>query len=127
MTILPQPKKLKKTSGVVATAGLDIVLTSKCDYRILKAAQKLAAEMYEETGNDPVITKVLGVPSPEGKIVIDCLNKKTEGYKLSARPTVSPSPVILSQAHSTVSKLSARCLRPAVKISNVVRSKINPI
>ena len=86
MTILPQPKKLKKTSGVVATAGLDIVLTSKCDYRILKAAQKLAAEMYEETGNDPVITKVLGVPSPEGKIVIDCLNKKTEGYKLSARP-----------------------------------------
>ncbi len=86
MNILPQPKKLKRTAGVVATAGLDIVLTMNCDYRIFKAAQTLAAELYAETGNDPVITKVLGSPSPEGKIVIDCLNKKSEGYKLSARP-----------------------------------------
>ncbi len=85
MTILPQPKKLKKTGGVVATAGLAIVLTSKCDSRIFKAAQKLAAEIYDETGIDPVITKVLGTPEPEGKIVIDCLGKKGEGYKLSAR------------------------------------------
>ncbi len=85
MTILPQPKKLKKTGGVVATAGLAIVLTSKCDSRIFKAAQKLAAEIYDETGIDPIITKVLGTPAPEGKIVIDCLGKKGEGYKLSAR------------------------------------------
>ncbi|MBQ4317328.1 MAG: beta-N-acetylhexosaminidase, partial [Clostridia bacterium] len=85
MTILPQPKKLKKTGGFVKTAGLDIVLTTKCDSRIFKAAQKLANEIYEETGIDPVITKVLGTPEPNGKIVIDCLNKKGEGYKLSAR------------------------------------------
>ena len=85
MTILPQPKKLKKTGGVVATAGLDIVLTMKCDSRIFKAAQKLAEEIYEETGIDPVITKVIGNPDPAGKIVIDCLGKKGEAYKLSAR------------------------------------------
>ncbi len=85
MTILPQPKKLKKTGGVVKTAGLDIVLTMKCDSRIFKAAQKLANEIYEETGIDPVITKVLGTPDVTGKIVIDCLGKKGEGYKLSAR------------------------------------------
>lgn len=84
MTILPQPKKLKKTGGVISVAGLDIVLTVKCDSRIFKAAQKLAEEIYEETGIDPVITKVLGVSDEKGKIVIDCLNKKTEGYKLSA-------------------------------------------
>mgnify|MGYP003313599520 CR=1 FL=1 len=40
MTIIPQPKKLKKTGGFVSTAGLDIVLTVKCDSRIFKAAQK---------------------------------------------------------------------------------------
>jgi len=85
MTILPQPKKLKKTGGVVKTAGLDIVLTMKCDSRIFKAAQKLANEIYEETGIDPIITKVLGTPDVDGKIVIDCLGKKGEGYKLSAR------------------------------------------
>ena len=85
MTILPQPKKLKKTGGFVKTAGLDIVLTMKCDSRIFKAAQKLANEIYEETGIDPVITKVLGTPDVDGKIVIDCLGKKGEGYKLSAR------------------------------------------
>ncbi len=86
MTILPQPKKLKRTEGVVATARLDIVLTMKCDNRIFKAAQKLADEIFEETGNKPMVTKVLGTPDVAGKIVIDCLNKKSEGYKLSARP-----------------------------------------
>lgn len=86
MTIIPQPKKLKKTGGFVATAGLDIVLTVKCDSRIFKAAQKLANEIYEETGIDPVITKVLGTPDIDGKIVIECLGKKSgEGYKISAR------------------------------------------
>ncbi len=85
MTILPQPKKLKKTGGVVKTANLSIVLTMKCDYRIFKAAQKLADELYEQTGNEVVITKVLGTPDVSGNIVIDCLNKKSEGYKLSAR------------------------------------------
>ncbi|MBO5914799.1 MAG: hypothetical protein J6Q72_05585, partial [Clostridia bacterium] len=75
MTILPQPKKLKKTGGVVATAGLGIVLTMKCDSRIFKAAQKLANEIYEETGIDPAITKVLGTPEIDGNIVIDCIGK----------------------------------------------------
>ena len=83
MTIIPQPKKLKKTGGTLSVANLSIVLTMKCDYRIFKAAQTLASEMYDATGNDPVITKVLGNPCSCGKIVIDCLNKKTEGYKLS--------------------------------------------
>lgn len=86
MTILPQPKKLKKTGGVISVANLSIVLTVKCDDRIFKAAQKLANEIYEETGIDPVITKVLGTPAVEGNIVIDCLGKKNgEGYKLSAK------------------------------------------
>ncbi|MBR5278080.1 MAG: beta-N-acetylhexosaminidase [Clostridia bacterium] len=85
MTILPQPKKLKKTGGVISVANLKIVLNEKCDERIFKAAQRLANEIYEETGNDPVITKVLGTPAAEGNIVIACLGKKNgEGYKLSA-------------------------------------------
>ncbi len=85
MTILPQPKKLKKTGGVISVANLKIVLNEKCDERIFKAAQRLANEIYEETGNDPIITKVLGIPAAEGNIVIACLGKKNgEGYKLSA-------------------------------------------
>ncbi len=86
MTILPQPKKLKKTGGVISVANLKIVLTAKCDERIFRAAQKLANEMYEETGNKPVLTKTFGAPDVDGKIVIDCLGKKSgEGYKLSAK------------------------------------------
>ncbi len=86
MTILPQPKKLKKTGGVISVANLKIVLTMKCDERIFKAAQKLAGEIYDETGIDPVITKVLGTPDVAGNIVIDCLGKKNgEAYKLSAK------------------------------------------
>ena len=86
MTILPQPKKLKKTGGTVSVANLKIVLTAKCDDRIFKAAQKLAGEIYDATGIDPVITKVLSAPEACGNIVIDCLGKKNgEGYKLSAK------------------------------------------
>ena len=83
MNILPQPKKLKKTGGTVSLAGLNIVLTSRCDSRIFKAAQKLRDEIFGETGIEPAITKVLGNPEVGGKIVIDSLNKKGEGYKIS--------------------------------------------
>ena len=68
MTILPQPKKLKKTGGVISVANLKIVLTAKCDDRIFRAAQKLANEMYEETGNKPVLTKAYEAPDIDGKV-----------------------------------------------------------
>ncbi|MBQ0109410.1 MAG: family 20 glycosylhydrolase [Clostridiales bacterium] len=86
MTILPQPKKLKKTGGVVSIARFGIVLSMNCDSRIFKIAQKLADEMYCETGVYPRISKAL-CPKAEGNIVVDCLGKKSEGYKLSASET----------------------------------------
>ena len=84
MTILPQPKKLKLTGGTLSLARLSIVLTQSCDSRIFHAAQKLAGEIYDETGIEPKITKVLGTPSEKGKIVIDSLGKAgREGYTLT--------------------------------------------
>ncbi len=85
MTILPQPKKLKKLGDVLSVARMPIVLTTNCDYRIFKAAQKLADDIYDATGIEPMITKVLGMPDASGKIVIDCQKKKSEGYKLYVR------------------------------------------
>lgn len=86
MTILPQPKKLKENDGTVTLAGLKIVLTSACDYRIFKAAQTLRDELVAETGLDFPISKVLGTPCCcKGKILIDVCGESGEGYTLIAK------------------------------------------
>ncbi|MBO4453197.1 MAG: beta-N-acetylhexosaminidase, partial [Clostridia bacterium] len=82
MNILPQPKKLKRNPGSLSLGALDIVLSVNCDSRIFKAAQKLRSDVYEATGDEARIKKVLGAPAAEGKITVDCLKKKGEGYRL---------------------------------------------
>lgn len=85
MNLIPQPKKIKETGGLVSLEGLEIVLTNECDNRIFRASLTLASELYGEIGLEYPVKRVLGTPAPEGKIVISAGKKKTEGYTLSAR------------------------------------------
>ena len=86
--LIPTPKKLTVGKGTTALKSYKIVLSASCDYRVFKAAQKLAAELSAETRTEIAVTRVLGEPALDGCINIiagDC--ETNEGYTLLANGT----------------------------------------
>ncbi|MBQ3002834.1 MAG: family 20 glycosylhydrolase [Clostridia bacterium] len=86
--LIPTPKKLTVGKGTTALKNYKIVLSASCDYRVFKAAQKLASELSAETRTEIAVTRVLGEPALDGCINIIAGGCETnEGYTLSANGT----------------------------------------
>lgn len=86
-SLIPTPKKLKTTGGMLSLADCKVVLGISCDNRIFKAAQTLARELSAETRTAVSVTKVLGEPALDGCINLIAGDGDGEGYVLLVNKT----------------------------------------
>jgi hypothetical protein len=84
--LIPAPKTLTLGKGSTNLKNFKIALSYSCDYRIFKAAQKLAAELSAETRTEIAVTKVLGEPALDGCINLIAEEGEGEGYTLAVCP-----------------------------------------
>jgi len=84
--LIPAPKTLNLGKGTTNLKNYKIVLGYSCDYRIFKAAQKLAAELSAETRTEISVTKVLGEPALDGAVNLIAGDCDCEGYTLAVCP-----------------------------------------
>ncbi|MBR6553843.1 MAG: family 20 glycosylhydrolase [Clostridia bacterium] len=84
--LIPAPKALTLGKGSTNLKNYKIALSYSCDYRIFKAAQKLAEELSAETRTEIAVTKVLGEPALDGCINLIAEEGEGEGYTLAVCP-----------------------------------------
>ena len=77
--LIPAPKALTLGKGSTNLKNYKIALSYSCDYRIFKAAQKLAEELSAETRTEIAVTKVLGEPALDGCINLIAEEGEGEG------------------------------------------------
>lgn len=85
--LIPTPKQLSLTGGKLSLLNFKVVLSASCDFRIFKAAQKLAKELSDETRTSCVVTKVLGIPALNDCVNLIAGDGEGEGYHLCINKT----------------------------------------
>ncbi len=83
MNIIPFPKKLELTDGLLPVKGIEIVMNSECDSRIFAACRVLAAEIESHTGLHSKVGKSFS-PLSCGVCISVCAGKDedSESYTL---------------------------------------------